>query len=368
MKKDKNNKLSKLPGKDIIRSSEVRKLLNSFLEESKEESYIWESLTSPSPLPHNWIYDLFRDSENRIWIATWGGGAAVYDGKNWKTYKIRNGLLSDSVTSIKEDKEGKIWLATDNGINAIQDETIKTKGLKGKRLLNITFDRQSHLWACCWGTASGEPGLYEYDGNQWKGYTKSDGVPGREILKVFQDSRGYIWVGTYESSLGAGVGCFNGKQWYAYDHSDGLPDNCVYSMFEDPEGNMWFGTIGGIGIFNINKNKWYTLTKKDGLIDNRVYSMIIDSRSNMWFGTEGGISRYDGKNWKSFTTKDGLIDDLIRCIVEDNENIIWFGTYPYTPDKGGISKLRIDREKKKITDKILDQLPGPADQKSFPKQ
>jgi len=362
-KKKKGEKLVKPAGNKIIRSNEVRELLKNFLEESKEESYSWEHITSEDFLPHNWIYDLFRDSKDRIWVGTWGGGAVMLDGEDWKTYNIYNGLLSNAVTSIKEDKEGTIWMATDNGINTITDNKISEIGLRGKRLLNITFDKYSNLWVCCWGTLKGEPGIYKYDGKNWKGFTKSDGVPGREILKVFEDSRGYIWIGTYEFSIGAGVGCFDGKKWNKYDHMDGLPDNCVYSMFEDPEGNMWFGTVGGIGIFDVNQQKWHKLTRKDGLIDNSVYSMIIDSKNKMWFGTEGGVSRYDGENWKSFTTKDGLIENLVRCIVEDKENNIWFGTYPYARGRGGISKLTTNKKQKKFTDKILDKLPGPLNQK-----
>ena len=93
-------------------------------------------------------------------------------------------------------------------------------------------------------------------------------------MKVFEDSKGQIWVGTYEHGMGAGVGSYNGHFWQNFSTKDGLIDNCVYSMFEDPSGNMWFGSVKGISIFD--GKKWHTLTKKDGLVDNRVYCMLID--------------------------------------------------------------------------------------------
>lgn len=94
-----------------------------------------------------------------------------------------------------------------------------------------------------------------------------------EIIKLFEDSKGNIWIGTYDGGTGAGIACFDGRQWTSYSTKNGLISNCVYSMFEDPDGKMWFGTTGGISVFD--GGKWYTLQEKDGLIDNSVYSMAI---------------------------------------------------------------------------------------------
>ena len=184
-----------------------------------------------------------------------------------------------------------------------------------------------------------------------------------EILKVFNDSRGRIWVGTYEQGIGAGVGCYDNKNWVKYTSRQGLVNDCVYSMFEDPGGNMWFGTIGGISIFD--GKAWHTLTKKDGLINNRVYCMLIDSRKKMWFGTEEGVSRYDGSNWLSYTRKDGLVENLVRSIVETSEGDLWFGTYPYTRGAGGISIGRQPAQNSLI-DRVLNLLPEPPKPKELP--
>jgi ligand-binding sensor domain-containing protein len=178
-----------------------------------------------------------------------------------------------------------------------------------------------------------------------------------EILKVFEDSRGWIWVGTYEFGRGAGVGCFDGTSWRSYSCHDGLIDDCVYSMFEDPDGDMWFGTIGGVSVFDLKKGKWHALSTLDGLVNDRVYCMAIDSRQKMWFGTEGGVSRYDGTNWKSFTKEDGLVENLIRAILEDRDGNIWFGTYPYVPGYGGISIARYAQGTKALAEKLSKYLP-----------
>lgn len=350
--------------KSIEMKSELRNLLQKYLETGKAtEDIQWESITTENGLPHNWIYDLFQASEGKIYVGTWGGGLAVFDGTEWKTYTKKDGLHDNAVTCIREDKHARIWVATDNGLNYLQDDKIKDGGLAGKSLLNITIDQQDSLWAGCWRAAHSGGGLFCYDGSGWRSYTTRDGLPGQEILKVFEDSGSRIWVGTYEHGIGAGVGCFDGSHWQNFRERDGLAEDCVYSMFEDPSNNLWFGTVGGISVFD--GKKWHQLTKKDGLIDNRVYCMWIDSKKKMWFGTEKGLSRFDGENWTSYTKDDGLVENLVRAILETKNGDLWIGTYPYLSGKGGISVARFDSIKR-LKDSVMDLLPEPPKSDQLP--
>ena len=344
--------------------SQLRAIFNQYLQEGMaDEHLIWESITTKDGLPHHWIYDLFEDSRNRVWVGTWGGGLACYDQGVWQSFTTKDGLHCNEVTCIREDKTGRIWLATDNGLNLIKDNHITDAGLKGKSLLNLTFDQQGNLWVGCWRAARSGGGLYRFNGHEWTSFSTKDQLPGLEILKVFNDSQNRIWVGTYEQGVGAGVGCFDGKHWSAFSSKQGLINDCVYSMFEDPSGNMWFGTIGGISIFD--NQAWTNLTKKDGLIDDRIYCMYIDTHKKMWFGTEEGVNRFDGKNWISYTKKDGLIENLVRSIIECHDGSIWFGTYPYGKGKGGISVARYQTQKS-LPDRVLDLLPEPIKPKELP--
>lgn len=345
--------------------SEMRQLFKQYLQTEEETQQLaWHSLTIKDGLPHLWIYDLFQDSQSRIWVGTWGGGLACFANDEWKTFTKRDGLHSNEVTCIREGPDGRIWFATDNGLNFIQDGSIQDGGLVGKSLLNLTFDQHGALWAGCWRSARSGGGLFQFDGKRWTSFSTRSDLPGLEILKVFNDSRGRIWIGTYEHGIGAGVGCYENKRWHAYTTKDGLAHNCVYSMFEDPQGNMWFGTILGLSIFD--GKKWHKIGKRDGLVDDRVYSMLIDSKKKMWFGTEGGVSRFDGSNWHSFRKKDGLVENLVRTIVETRDGDLWFGTYPYERGAGGISIASYDTPKS-LTDRILDLLPSPDEPKLLDK-
>lgn len=341
----------------------LRALFKQYLQKSdQDEALTWESLTTDNGLPHNWIYDIYQDSQDRMWVGTWGGGLACLEDDHWQVFTRTDGLHCNQVTCIREDPQGKIWIATDEGLNAYQDGRILDSGLKGKSLLTITFDRQGDLWAGCWRATRTGGGLFRYRQGDWQTFSSREKLPGNEILKVFEDSRGQIWVGTYEHGMGAGVGCYDGRRWRSYNRKDGLLNDCVYSMFEDPVGNLWFGTIGGVSIYD--GKKWHRLTKKDGLVDDRVYCMMIDSHQKMWFGTEGGVSRFDSENWISYTQGDGLVENLVRAIVETQDGSLWFGTYPYARGRGGISIARY-QDIKQLPDRLLDLLPEPPETKKL---
>jgi ligand-binding sensor domain-containing protein len=340
---------------DYSKPNALRSILKAYLSEEKYvDRLTWKNITTRDGLPHNWIYDLFQDTLDRVWVGTWGGGLVWFEKNQWQSFTTRDGLHSNNVTCIREDQDGRLWIATDNGLNILEDNQIADAGLIGKSLLNLTFDHKGNLWAGCWRASRSGAGLYRYGRGSWERFSTRQDLPGLEILKVFTDSLGRVWVGTYEQGVGAGVGCYDGQSWHSFTTRDGLVNDCVYSMFEDPSGNMWFGTISGVSVFD--GKTWHTMTKKDGLVDNRVYSMIIDSHKKMWFGTKEGISRFDGQSWISYTKKDGLVENLVRSIIEAKDGRLWFGTYPYAKGSGGISIGQYPTEKS-LPDRVLDLLP-----------
>ncbi|OFY36067.1 MAG: hypothetical protein A2X01_19915 [Bacteroidetes bacterium GWF2_35_48] len=69
-------------------------------------------------------------------------------------------------------------------------------------------------------------------------YTPENGLPSYETYCVFQDSKGFIWIGT-----DAGVSRFDGNEFENFTTSDGLTDNTVFNIYEDKKGRIWFCTF-----------------------------------------------------------------------------------------------------------------------------
>lgn len=65
-------------------------------------------------------------------------------------------------------------------------------------------------------------------------YDINDGLAGSTVFCVLQDRQGFIWFGTE-----TGVSRFDGSNFRNFGTYDGLPDNQVLGMFEDSKGRVW---------------------------------------------------------------------------------------------------------------------------------
>lgn len=65
-------------------------------------------------------------------------------------------------------------------------------------------------------------------------YGVKDGLPQSQCSILFQDSRGFIWIGTKN-----GLSRFDGIDFVNYFRRDGLPSNLINDAFEDLDGQVW---------------------------------------------------------------------------------------------------------------------------------
>ena len=68
-----------------------------------------------------------------------------------------------------------------------------------------------------------------------------NGLSYDSIRDIFQDSRGYVWIGTYK-----GLSRYDGKRFKNYDREDfGVTSDFINVIKEDLDGNLWIGTDNG---------------------------------------------------------------------------------------------------------------------------
>ena len=121
-----------------------------------------------------------------------------------------------------------------------------------------------------------------------------EGISNEYITSIFQDSKGYMWIGTAD-----GLNRYDGKNVKTYNadvnRKDSLSSTYINAIEEDDRGNIWIGTNYGLDIL-IN-NTFEVIRLKDYTIEN--YSLgeleITDIlKSNyeeniMWVGTSNGL-------------------------------------------------------------------------------
>jgi ligand-binding sensor domain-containing protein len=75
----------------------------------------------------------------------------------------------------------------------------------------------------------------------WKYYSVADGLPQTQIYRLYQDSKGYIWIGTK-----GGLSKFDGIEFENYTSKDGLDFDFVVNVQEDTSGGIYISTINGL--------------------------------------------------------------------------------------------------------------------------
>jgi ligand-binding sensor domain-containing protein len=107
-----------------------------------------------------------------------------------------------------------------------------TEGLAGSTVYCITQDRDGFIWV---GT---ETGVSRFDGTHFKNFTTADGLPDIEVLQIFGDSKGRVWMAPFRKSV-----CYYYKGRIHTQENDSLLRRIqlkgyVENFAEDAEGNV----------------------------------------------------------------------------------------------------------------------------------
>ncbi|MES2774171.1 MAG: two-component regulator propeller domain-containing protein [Bacteroidota bacterium] len=115
-------------------------------------------------------------------------------------------------------------------------------------------------------------------------YRESDGLPTGYIESAMQDSRGYLWFGTF-----GGISRFDGKNFVNYDIKEGLPSKYCDGIIEDSKGRLWIATRRGLSMFDGKKFTNYQHPDSN-------YTSYI---GNLYEGKDGNIRFMFGANGKN---------------------------------------------------------------------
>ncbi len=106
------------------------------------------------------------------------------------------------------------------------------QGLAGSTLYCITQDKDGFIWA---GT---QTGVSRFDGTHFKNFTTRDGLPDLEILQIFGESKGRVWMAPFRKSI-----CYYFEGKIHNEQNDSLLSRIhlhhnIESFAEDAAGNI----------------------------------------------------------------------------------------------------------------------------------
>ncbi len=124
---------------------------------------------------------------------------------------------------------------------------------------------------------------------QSTGYTtENSSISHNTVLNVFQDSRGFLWIGTMD-----GLNRFDGQHFEIYRHnpadSTTISDSFIHGIFERSDGKLWIGTRdGGFNILDPKTNNIRRIEYRNDNkfnVPNRPSNLMFeDSEGFFWIG------------------------------------------------------------------------------------
>ncbi len=150
------------------------------------------------------------------------------------------------------------------------------------------------------------------------------GLSNNIIYDVYQDKKGFIWVGTEN-----GLNKFDGYEFEVFHHdgsdSATIASNVVRTITEDKYGRIWVGTFEGLSLYNPNKKSFrnYSFSRNGEMGSLDVQHIYKASNGNFWFLTNEGITRFDIES-KEFELLP--FDQQIVTMVLDNNDQLWITT------------------------------------------
>ena len=186
-------------------------------------------------------------------------------------------------------------------------------------------------------------------------FTTQDGLLQNMVDCIFQDSRGYMWFGTWN-----GLCRFDGYTFLGFKEenisSGELSNNFVHTICEDTAGNLWIGTDDGLNVYIYDENHFihYNASSRvHPLNSNRVLTVISSQQGEIWAGTDKGAyrllpagSRGELDSIKYYPLNEGhdSVEIVVNSIIESRDNNIWLGTnnglFKIDQNSGNISIFR----------------------------
>lgn len=342
----------------------------------------------------NFIYDLFPDKENGLWISSSKNLIrmslipspfyAIKGSKDGatrmnhiyslvpvnKTHLFACGtdglylvdLVSESVTKIRgtsalgiihyvHKMNDDLWLvSSDAGMYAYQpSKEILSKDLltrsfpEWRPFINNYFNNTVKWGNKTYWASEEQEGLLIWDNDkheirQYKyGAGHSHGLPENHMHNIKFDKDGFIWMLFDNSAARFDPSADTVVKVLKYDRNGpGFNAGIFFDMYDDGS-VLWFGTYGG-GINGYNKKtaEWSYITEKEGLCNNAVYGIIPERDSIFWVSTNNGLSRV---NYRTKKCLNHFVDDGLQDNSFDEQGALLFDKKLFFAGVNGFTKV-----------------------------
>ncbi|MBL0341167.1 MAG: hypothetical protein IPP71_09690 [Bacteroidetes bacterium] len=178
--------------------------------------------------------------------------------------------------------------------------------------------------------------------------TTENGMFGNQVNCIYQDSKGFIWIGT-----NMGLNRWDGYEFKIFisdpNNKQCFKNGDIISLIEDNENRLWIGTKSDIAILSMKTLKFETtdlIRNHDSLpLNSRYQAFALQDSSFMWIGSADGLIKvnlhdYSIKIYKTFPNDSTSFGgEAITALRISNSGDLWIGT-----DGKGLNRYNKERD------------------------
>lgn len=253
-------------------------------------------------------YDIFKDGNGVIWVATGGRGLWYVDRKNnvLKPFsppdKHHPALWNGTVYKIFEDSRKNLWIGTGRYGLACMDSSRRqviyyenipgdtATLMAGTHFRTIEEDRYGRIWiGCHTGFCIFDPSSGKFSRNIARKVYETGIKPG-DTYSIVKDTAGDMWMTVTGQGLVRVAEKKKGEfRFKVFETNEGLKDLSVKYMTADTRGNLWI-VNNGLLYFNPYDQSFMLVDDRNGLAENLGGDdrIRVDRYGNVFCGNQVG--------------------------------------------------------------------------------
>ena len=239
---------------------------------------------------------------DKIWVVTWGGGVGIYNNSTWTVLNAEDGLRSNRVFDVAVDGN-YIYFSTNTGVIRYDDDDQLQMSARWQNFTNKVLHKEVSSIEFAEGTTRGDELWFGSKFNWvsvWRLGTQENihysaalsGIPGTGVNDIAYNAAvggdGTFWVAF--GTEGVASVDVDISTWSHYTTEQGLPSMIVHSVAVAQDGVVWAGTQSGLGKWT--GSRFIAFPRGSGLPEDRIRSVDVDSNNNVWLSfIEGGAAK-----------------------------------------------------------------------------
>jgi signal transduction histidine kinase len=211
-------------------------------------------------MDQRYVYSMAFGPNGDLWVGT-SDGLFHYNGYQWNSFTVEDGLPSDFIRCVTWTRAGVLWVGTDKGVATLHGNRFSLRGephsLPGPSVRRIAEGVDGALWFGCdpWPDTSQPSGMARLK----EGTLKKTEISGK-----------------WEKS----------EIWEKWGKDSGLPSDHILSVFVGRSNQVIACTFGGLAEFK--NNRWEPLYIPKILENPATPWKLVESSEGTWIGLMGG--------------------------------------------------------------------------------